>query len=97
MMEMLKTLGEKATNAKFELQKLDTEMKNKALIAVANALVDEYGYLLEENEKDLRRGEEKGMHPGLLDRLRLDEKRIQGMAEGIRQVADLPDPIGDVM
>ncbi len=97
MMEMLKTLGEKATNAKFELQKLDTEMKNTALIAVANALVDEYGYLLEENEKDLRRGEEKGMHPGLLDRLRLDEKRIQGMAEGIRQVADLPDPIGDVM
>ena len=96
-MEMLEILGKNAAVAKYELQKLSTESKDKALLAVADALVCKSSLIIEENEKDLKRGKEKGMHPGLLDRLRLDKSRIEGMAEGLRQIAALPDPIGEVM
>ncbi len=96
-MELLNQLGKNAVAAKYELQKLTADVKNQALIAVADALVRESGRMMQENEKDLRRGEEKGMHPGLLDRLRLTKERIMGMAEGLRQIAILPDPIGEVM
>lgn len=96
-MELLNQLGKNAAAAKYELQKLTADVKNQALIAVADALVRESGRMMQENEKDLRRGEEKGIHPGLLDRLRLTEERIMGMAEGLRQIAILPDPIGEVM
>lgn len=53
--------------------------------------------LLRENAKDIAKGEEKGMHPALLDRLRLTEERIKGMAEGLLQVAELPDPVGEII
>ncbi len=96
-MELLNQLGKNAVAAKYELQKPTADVKNQALIADADALVRESGRMMQENEKDLRRGEEKGMHPGLLDRLRLTEERIMGMAEGLRQIAILPDPIGEVM
>lgn len=96
-MELLNQLGKNAVAAKYELQKLTADVKNQALIAVADALVRESDRMIQENEKDLRWGEEKGMHPGLLDRLRLTEERIMGMAEGLRQIAILPDPIGEVM
>ena len=94
---MLERLGKNAAGAKYELQKLSTDTKNKALLAVADALVKECSLIIEENAKDIKCGEEKGMHPGLLDRLRLDESRIKGMAEGLKQVAELPDPIGEVL
>lgn len=94
---MLERLGKNAAGAKYELQKLSTDTKNKALLAVADALVKESSLIIEENAKDIKCGEEKGMHPGLLDRLRLDESRIKGMAEGLKQVAELPDPIGEVL
>ena len=97
MNEMLVTLGKNASVAKYELQKLDTAVKNKALLAVAKALVDESALILAENAKDISAGEEKGMHPGLVDRLRLTEDRIKGMAEGLVQVSELPDPIGELM
>ena len=90
-------LGENAYKAKYELQKLTTECKNKALLDVAKALVDNTQIILAANEKDLARAKENGMPNGMVDRLRLDEKRIEGMAEGIRQVAELPDPVGEVM
>ena len=97
MNEMLICLGKNAAEAKYELQKLDTEAKNKALSAVARALVEETEAILRENERDIQAGEEKGMHPGLVDRLRLTKERIEGMAEGLSQVAELPDPIGELM
>ena len=97
MNEMLIALGKKACVAKYELQKLDSKVKDKALIGVAKALVDESELILNENAKDIQAGEEKGMHPGLVDRLRLTNERIKAMAEGLMQVAELPDPIGEVL
>lgn len=96
-MELLNELGQNAVAAKYELQKLGTDVKNRALGKVADRLAAESSFILKENEKDIKRGEEKGMHPGLIDRLRLTEERILGMAEGLKQVAELPDPIGEVM
>lgn len=96
-MELLNHLGKNAAVAKYELQKLSTDTKNQALIAVSDALVRESGRIIQENEKDIKRGEEKGMHTGLIDRLRLTEERIKGMAEGLKQIAELSDPIGEVM
>ena len=96
-MEALVELGKRAASAKYELQKLSATVKNKALHAVAEALEKESNFIIQENQKDIKRGEEKGMHPGLLDRLRLDDDRIAGMAEGLMQVAELMDPIGEVM
>lgn len=96
-MEMLVQLGKNAAEAKYELQKLTADQKNHALNAVAQALIDQSSLIMKENEKDIARGEEKGMHPGLIDRLRLTSERISGMAEGLKQVADLPDPIGELL
>lgn len=96
-MESLVRLGKNAAAAKYELQKLTTQQKNRALLAVADALIKESSQILTENEKDIEAGEKKGMHPGLIDRLRLTNERIKGMAEGLKQVAELPDPIGEVM
>ena len=97
MNETLIALGKNASVAKYELQKLTTDVKNKALALVAKALVDESAKILTENAKDIKAGEEKGMHPGLIDRLRLTEERIKGMAEGLVQVSELSDPIGELM
>lgn len=96
-MELLNQIGKNASAAKYELQKLTTDKKNHALCSAADALVKESSWLLQENAKDITKGEEKGMHSGLLDRLRLTEERIKGMAEGLKQVAELPDPVGQVM
>lgn len=94
---MLEQLGQNAAAAKYELQRLTTEEKNRALLLVAEALCKESNIIIRENEKDIRQGEEKGMHPGLLDRLRLDKSRIEAMAEGLRKVAELPDPVGEIL
>lgn len=93
----LQELGKKAVCAKYELQTLDEKKKNEALCHVANVLVEEAAYILEENQKDLLAAKENGMHEGLIDRLRLTTERIQGIAEGLRQIVDLPDPIGEVL
>ena len=92
----LKELGRRATEAKYKVQNLTTDDKNRALRAAADALVNNADKIISCNEKDVRRGKENGMHVGLIDRLRLNPDRIQAMAEGLRQVADLPDPIGEV-
>lgn len=96
-MTKLETLGERARAAKYSLAALKEEQKNQALCRAADALMDNREFLLRENEKDLQAGQKNGMRPGLLDRLALDEKRIAAMAEGLRQIASLPDPVGEVM
>lgn len=93
----LKQMGQWAVAAKYELQKLSAEAKNEVLQEVAKQLIKDAKGILEENEKDIRKGEENGMHPGMLDRLRLTEERIAAMAEGIRQIAELEDPIGEAL
>lgn len=96
-MEYLETLGRKAVAAKYELQLLTTEVKNDALQAVAAALVKETDRILTANQKDYEIAKEGGMAEGLLDRLKLTSARIEGMAEGLRQIAGLNDPVGEIM
>ena len=95
--EYLKSLGTKAQTAKTVLQGLTAEQKNRALTQAADALVQEGERILSANEKDCARAEENGMAEGLLDRLKLTCARIEAMAEGLRQIASLPDPVGEVM
>ena len=94
---MLKEMGARALNAKYALQKLTATEKNKALLHASEALLSHTEEILSANEKDIKAGKEKGMHEGLLDRLALTETRIAAMAEGLRQIAALEDPIGEIM
>lgn len=96
-MTNLEKMGQNAVNAKYRLQLLTTEEKNKALKLAANKLLEKKEDIIKENELDIKAGKEKGMHSGLLDRLKLNEDRIQAMAEGILQIVKLPDPVGEVM
>ena len=93
----LETMGRRAAEVKYELQCLPAKKKNEALLEAAEQLAADTKVILEENGKDLRRAEENGMHSGMTARLRLTEARIAAMAEGLRQIAGLGDPVGEVM
>lgn len=94
---MLDELGKKAKAASRLMAKLGQEEKNKALLAVADALVDNVASIIEANDKDIANGIMNNMSDALLDRLRLTTKRFEDMATGMRQVAALDDPIGEVI
>lgn len=91
------TMGKNARLASRKLAGLGTTKKNDVLCAVADAVKDNSEYILAENLKDVEQGRADGMKSGLLDRLTLTKARIDGMADGIRQVASLDDPIGEVL
>ena len=93
----LQELGENTVKAKYILQELSTEEKNRALSSAAAALKEQAAYILAENEKDIIRGKENDMHPGMLDRLQLTNKRIEAMAEGLLQIVELEDPVGECL
>lgn len=93
---MLETLGAQAKTASRVLMTASTAAKNSALLKIADALLQNTDYILAENEKDLAAGRANGMAESLLDRLALSADRIRGMAQGVREVADLRDPIGAV-
>jgi len=95
--EELQYKGKLAKDASYKMATLSTQIKNQALLAIANALRKETAGILAENEKDLQKGRENGMSDGLLDRLALTNARIDAMAEGIEQIAALPDPIGEML
>lgn len=88
--------GEKAKEASYVLMTATTEQKNNALIKMGKKLLELKDYILEENRKDLEIAIKKGISKSMLDRLSLDEKRIEDMADGLRQISSLPDPIGEV-
>ncbi len=89
-------IGQQARAASRILAKASTKQKNMALFAMADALENARPRLIEENAKDMENGRIKGLDAALLDRLLLDDKRIDGMIEGLKQVATLPDPIGEI-
>ena len=93
----LECIGQKAKEAEPILRVMTREEKDRVLLKAAELLVSEQEKILASNEKDMEAGQERGMKPGLLDRLKLTEDRIAGMAESLRQIADLPDPVGEVM
>ncbi|MCM1173901.1 MAG: glutamate-5-semialdehyde dehydrogenase [Blautia sp.] len=96
-MDNLEELGKRAEAAKYQLQTLSAERKNAALQAVAEAFLEREQEVLAANERDRRAGEEGGMRPAMLDRLRLTEERIHAMADGLLEIAKLPDPVGEVL
>ncbi len=96
-MNTLQELGQRALTAKYEVQKLSAAKKNESLDAVARALKEHSPKILEANAIDIKKGEEKRMNSGLLDRLRLTDERIEAMAEGLEQITKLPDPVGEVL
>ncbi|OIU71447.1 glutamate-5-semialdehyde dehydrogenase [Rossellomorea aquimaris] len=86
-----------AKKAAKTLSLLTTEQKNKALHTLADHLDANYQTILDENEKDLQRGREKGFEEAFMDRLSLSKERVEDFANGLRQVADLEDPTGKVV
>lgn len=97
MENYMEILGRRAKSASREGAKLGTDAKNRGLITVAEELIRQKTYLLEENTKDVEAAKEKGVKESLIDRLQLTESRIEAMAEGLCQVAALEDPIGEVL
>lgn len=93
-MQMLARLAKEASR---EAAKLGTDEKNRGLHAVAEELIAQQDLILEENQKDLEAARQKGVKQSLIDRLALSQKRIEDMAEGLRQIATLEDPIGEML
>nr|WP_200901637.1 glutamate-5-semialdehyde dehydrogenase [Moorella thermoacetica] len=92
----VQTKGQRAREAARILAGLGTSKKNEALLAMARALEEEQEAILAANARDMVAGKEKGLSRALLDRLLLNEKRIRDMAAGLRELAALPDPVGEV-
>lgn len=90
-------MGRRARAASRELVKLSTEQKNTILLAMADEIVSRESIILEENAKDLARAEENGLSKAMLDRLTLDSKRLAAIAQAVREVATLPDPVGETL
>ncbi|BAT71347.1 glutamate-5-semialdehyde dehydrogenase [Thermosulfidibacter takaii ABI70S6] len=95
--EYVTDIAKKAQAAYRVLANLSTDVKDRTLLLMAEGIEKNAERIKEENKKDLREGEAKGLSKALLDRLLLNDKRIKGMADGLRQVASLPDPVGEVV
>ncbi|MEK6790740.1 MAG: glutamate-5-semialdehyde dehydrogenase, partial [Deltaproteobacteria bacterium] len=96
MPEHILNIAKNARAASFELSRLSTDVKNRALHAMADALVANSGVLKDENGKDLAAAKLSGLSNAMLDRLTLTDKVITGMADGLREVAGLADPVGEI-
>ena len=96
-MSSLISLGKKAKEASYILGNLSSKDKNDALYAMADFLIENSKVIIEANKKDLETSTIKGTSESMLDRLALNEARIEGMANGLRQVAALEDPVGEVL
>ncbi len=94
---LLREIAEKARKASQKLARTGTEARNKALLGMAEGLIDNALYILEENAKDLSGAGAKRLSDAMTDRLRLDEARLEKIALGLREVAALPDPVGEVV
>lgn len=94
--EKIRNIAAEARRASFAMAKLSSNVKNELLMDMAMALINNAPHIIEENRKDLEAGEKRGLSAAMLDRLMLNEARIKGMADAIREVAALPDPVGEV-
>ena len=95
--ELVRAKAEAAHKAACALGVVSAAVKNKALLAMADALLAKTDFIIEANDRDMQTARENGMKESMQDRLRLTPERIEGMAEGLRQVAALPDPVGNVI
>ncbi|MCF6211907.1 MAG: glutamate-5-semialdehyde dehydrogenase [Gammaproteobacteria bacterium] len=94
--QYMQDLGQRARAASRAMARANTGAKNDALLHIATGLEAARTELIAENAKDLEQGRRDGLDDALLDRLALNEERIKGMAEGLRQIAALPDPVGEI-
>ena len=95
--DLVRSKAAAAKEAARALAVTDTAVKNKALLAMAEALIANQQQILYANALDMQKAVDKGIKESMLDRLKLTFERIEGMADGLRQVASLPDPVGDVV
>jgi glutamate-5-semialdehyde dehydrogenase len=95
--ELMHGIGEAARDAQRVLANASTEAKNKALLESAKSLRRRQNEILSENAKDMEAGAEKGLSAAMLDRLELNDERVEGMATGLEQIAELDDPIGTIL
>ena len=91
------TKGKLAKQASYKLMNVTTEEKNKALLFIAEQIVEDQETILTANENDLANGKESGLDPSVLDRIMLNEERINQMAHAIKLLTGLKDPIGTVV
>ncbi|VAW69995.1 Gamma-glutamyl phosphate reductase [hydrothermal vent metagenome] len=96
MKEYMQQLGQKARAASIEMSRAESSAKNQALLAIADAIDASASALKTENQKDLQAGKDNGLDSAMLDRLELNDARIASMSEGLRQIASLADPIGEI-
>src|SRR5690554_973667 len=94
--ETIQAMGLAARRAARTLARVDTQTKNEALLAIADQLVERSDSLLEANREDIEAGRASGLDEAMLDRLTFDAAGIQNMAEGVRQIAALADPVGEI-
>ena len=92
---MLIEMGQKAKRAARALARLTTDQKNATIHCLADALIADQQTILAANAKDVEAGKANGLSASLIDRLLLNESRLAGMADSLRQVANLPDPVGE--
>ena len=97
MKSELLRMGERAKNASRKLAVASSEDKNRWLNAMADAIDSQAADITAANAEDMKAGEAAGLAPAMLDRLKLDAKRIKGMSDGLRHVVTLPDPAGIVL
>ncbi len=95
MMNYMETLGQKAKQASYAAASAGTVLKNQALKAISDALLKNTDKILEENQKDMQNAVQNQMSPAMQDRLKLDAKRIQAIANAVLKVVALDDPIGE--
>jgi glutamate-5-semialdehyde dehydrogenase len=95
--EQVELKARQARQAARQLSRVSTAVKDAALHAMADALIERQGYILECNQEDLKLAREKKLSEAMIDRLLLNEPRVEAMAQGLREVAALPDPVGEVV
>ncbi|MBQ6446820.1 glutamate-5-semialdehyde dehydrogenase [Cytobacillus oceanisediminis] len=89
--------GKLAKKASYQLLNYTTDEKNEALLLISNQLIEEKDLIIKENKKDLQSGAENGLSTSILDRIMLDEKRIEDMASALKELVKLKDPVGEVV
>ena len=95
--EKIENMGAAALSASRELATLGTDKKNQILLAMADQMIADADTIIEANEVDISAAEQNGLTNAMIDRLRLDGSRVESIAGGMRQVASLPDPVGQIM
>ncbi|MHC1604346.1 MAG: glutamate-5-semialdehyde dehydrogenase [Candidatus Methanofastidiosia archaeon] len=95
-MSDVRNMCENSRKASFEVAKLQTSKKDRFLISLHDKIIENTGFIIKENDKDIKNGRDKGLSAAMIDRLKLTEERIKAMAEAVKNISILPDPVGSI-